>query len=196
MNTRIWALVGPSGVGKSTLANRVLTQCEQENLALEHAVSFTTRTPREEETHGKDYYFISTSEFERLLVNGELAEHIQVESSTGINHYGLTKQEFDGRLSRNQNVLVIVEPYGIAQLKALYPGRVTTVYLDSPYPGAEQDRMLARGESVASIQARYSMDARIRLYKNQADVVLVSGDLDQLVASFLYLLKTANPQYA
>lgn len=194
MASRIWAIVGPSGIGKSTLVNYLLDNVSKLGLNIEQAISFTTRPARSKEIHGKDYYFISILDFEKLLLNGQLAEHIQIEANLSVTHYGITKSEIQSRLNRNQDVLVVVEPFGVTQLKSIYPDRVVTVYLDSPYKGAELERLLARGESLACIQARESLDTRIRQFRNKADIVLVAGDFETLAQEFISLIKAEKPR--
>jgi guanylate kinase len=174
MQNKIWAIVGPSGVGKSTIVAKLLEAALDKNLKVEQAISFTTRPRRAKEVHGKDYYFISIGQFETLLLQSALVEHVILESTDGIVHYGFTKQEIEGRLNRKQDVIVIVEPYGVQHFKSMFHENVITVYIDSPDSSSEEARMLKRGDSLNFIQARYSLDARIRLFKPQADYVIVS----------------------
>ena len=80
----------PSGAGKTTLTHRLLREFPE----LEFSVSYTTRPMRPGEINGRDYWFVSTDEFERMFGRGEFAEHAYVfaqpaERSQGVGHAGI-----------------------------------------------------------------------------------------------------------
>ena len=70
----IYIISAPSGSGKSTLVNELLKKVSD----LEFSISYTTRAPRGSETNGRQYYFISRDEFEKMIREGAFLEHAEV----------------------------------------------------------------------------------------------------------------------
>ena len=101
-------LSSPSGAGKTTLVNLLSTQDN-----FEISISHTTRQPRPNETHNKDYYFVNDDEFKRLINNEEFLEYAKVFN----NYYGTTRTPVIDRLNRGQNVLFDIDWQGADQIK-------------------------------------------------------------------------------
>lgn len=108
---------GPSGVGKDTVVRRVL---EQRPGDLFFAVTATTRSPRVGEREGVDYYFVSLSEFMRLINSGELLEHAHVYND----YKGVPKQPIREALARGQDVIMRVDVQGADTIRRLLPQAV------------------------------------------------------------------------
>ena len=107
MTKTIVTLTGPTCSGKTTLQ----AMLEKEGLA--GMVSFTTRKPRQGETEGKDYYFLTTEEYDNLKENQtEIVEEVILNG----NHYGILKKEIDRNLNLSKNIVVVVEPNGAKQI--------------------------------------------------------------------------------
>ena len=98
----------PSGAGKTTLVKLVE---KKENFFI--SVSHTTRKPRSNEVHGKDYYFVSDNEFKELIKNEEFLEHAKVFN----NYYGTLKRPVMEKLNQGQNVLFDIDWQGAKQIK-------------------------------------------------------------------------------
>ena len=98
----------PSGAGKTTLVKLVE---KKENFFI--SVSHTTRKPRSNEVHGKDYYFVSDNEFKELIKNEEFLEHAKVFN----NYYGTLKRPVIEKLNQRQNVLFDIDWQGAKQIK-------------------------------------------------------------------------------
>jgi guanylate kinase len=131
-------LIAPSGSGKTTIGRNVLSN---------ELVSVTTREKREGEVGGKDYYFISTKEFNDLLFSGSLAE----ETCYSDSHYGLTYEEIETKLKKG-NAFVVVDIRGLNQLKAIYPNS-TSIFIKTSKEDATR-AMIERGDSLIKIQGR------------------------------------------
>ena len=134
------AIVGPSGSGKNTL------QGFFEKDGRKVVVSYTTREMRKGEINGKDYYFVSKEEFERMLKNGELVEHVEYCG----NYYGCRRRDFLGG-----DTVIIVEPEGLKQLKEKLKedAEVISVFLDVPEE-IRIERMEKRGDDYDKIMKR------------------------------------------
>ena len=101
-------LSSPSGAGKTTLVNLL---SKKDNFEI--SVSHTTRQPRSNETSGKDYYFVSDQEFNRLIKNDEFLEYAKVFN----NYYGTTRTPVIDKLNKGKNVLFDIDWQGADQIK-------------------------------------------------------------------------------
>lgn len=109
-NGNLIVISGPSGVGKSTLVKRAMSELPD----LKFSVSCTTRAPRAGEENGKAYYFLSEEEFTQRLANDEFLEHAQVYK----NHYGTLKSEVLDRIKRGEEVVLDIDVQGAKQIRA------------------------------------------------------------------------------
>ena len=101
-------LSSPSGAGKTTLVKLL---SEKNNFFI--SVSHTTRKPRLNETNGKDYFFVTNQEFERLINNDEFIEYAKVFN----NLYGTTRTPVIQNLEKNLNVIFDIDWQGADQIK-------------------------------------------------------------------------------
>ncbi|MDC0521856.1 guanylate kinase [Candidatus Pelagibacter sp.] len=101
-------LSSPSGAGKTTLVNLL---SKKDNFEI--SISHTTRKPRPNELSGKDYYFVSDSEFKRLIKNQEFLEYAKVFN----NFYGTSKTPVIDKLNKGKNVLFDIDWQGVEQIK-------------------------------------------------------------------------------
>jgi len=114
-------LSSPSGVGKTTIANALLVHRGD----VGYSVSCTTRDPRPGEVEGKDYYFLSRSEFALRLAQGAFAESAEVHG----NLYGTLKAEIERILSAGRHVVMDIDVQGAALLRRAFPSVVTIFFL-------------------------------------------------------------------
>ena len=173
-------LIGESGSGKSTVERQM---CEK--YGFERALSCTTRAMREGEADGIDYNFVSVDEFMRMKENNELLESVEFNG----NYYGLHKNNV-----RN-DVIAVVEPSGMRQLKALDDIDAISIYLRSPEELREK-RMLARGDKPEDVQKRIENDREH--FKGLVDMVdcivdiSEDDDIDTVVGKVLAVLKNVG----
>lgn len=109
---------GPSGVGKDTIARRLI---ERRPDSFYFVVTATTREPREGEVHGEDYFFLSTDEFARMIEEDELLEYAVVYND----YKGVPKRQIREALSSGRDVIMRVDPQGAATIRKLIPNTVT-----------------------------------------------------------------------
>ena len=114
---------GPSGVGNKTVLREYLQDHEQACVS----VSVTTRRQRKHEIDGKDYWFVSVPEFERMVRMGEMLEYTYVNG----NAYGTTKKSVEEARARGKNVILDVDTIGAMKIRALCPD-ATLVYILPP----------------------------------------------------------------
>ena len=128
MNRTAFPIVvsGPSGVGKSTIAARVL----EEDPLTAYSVSVTTRPPRHNEEHCSHYEFVSDERFDELVEGGELAEWAVVHDY----RYGTRKRVIEEISAAGKNVVMDVDIQGGMSIKKLYPESVLVFILPRTMP--------------------------------------------------------------
>ena len=149
-------LSGPSGVGKSTLIDRL----KADQFPITHCVTATTRPRRTGEEHGVHYYFLEDIEYDRLLANDEFLEHAVVHGS---DYYGTLKSEVEPYLARGEGVLLDIDVQGAEQvdrLLVLPPGHVIAARGREPHPGREPAGRQAEGRrGIARVSRRTGRSA-------------------------------------
>ena len=109
---RLVVVSGPSGVGKGTVLKYVTSRED-----FVYSVSATTRSPREGEVDGQNYFFISRDEFEEMIKNGQLIEYAEYNG----NYYGTPRAFVEQMLSEGKNVILEIEVKGAMQVKKVMP---------------------------------------------------------------------------
>lgn len=110
---KLIVLTGPSGVGKGTLLRSLLRRHPDLYLS----ISVTTRTPREGEINGRDYYFVSRSEFEQMVAQKQLLEWAEFAG----NCYGTPRQPVEDQIRRGKWVVLEIELQGARQIFQSFP---------------------------------------------------------------------------
>ena len=109
---RLILFSGPSGVGKDTLLDILFEKCPD----LQHSVSVTTRAKRDNETEGKDYHFITVSDFKKMQKDGEIPEFNKYNG----NYYATPKKPIDNWLKNGKDVILKIDVHGTENIENLY----------------------------------------------------------------------------
>ena len=167
-------VTGTSGAGKGTLEKPLLERMPE----LELAVSATTRARRPGEREGREYYFVSEDEFQRLLDEGAFIEHVT--HPWGPRH-GTLRSEIDRIRTAGRIPLLDLETHGALIVRDEVPGAVT-IFVQAPSFAELERRLRERAtESEGEIEERL---ARAREQLEQAgefDYVIVNDDLERAV---------------
>lgn len=128
-------LSGPSGSGKDT----ILSELARRESDVRISISLTTRTPREWEDDGKNYYFVDEAFFMRKLESGQILEYAQY----GNNYYGTPKAPVDQWLEEGKTVVLKIEVQGAEKIRQIYPDAVS-IFLMPPSMKTLEDRLRRR----------------------------------------------------
>ena len=181
---RIVVLSGPSGSGKSTIVNRLATQME---VRLIKAISATTRAARNQEQHGKDYYFLSKDEFQRRRDADEFLECFEVHGSG--NWYGTLRSEVQRAHDIGGWSMLEIDVQGAMHVVAQYPQAVT-IFIRTASEADFERRLRARGtESEEAIQRRLQTARRELEVADRYRYQVINDDLDQVTAEIVQILK-------
>ena len=167
-------LVGASGTGKSAIRNYLISKYQMNKV-----ISCTTRTMREGEIDGQDYFFLQKEEFEDRIQKKWFVEYTQYND----NYYGIPKHQI------KDNSIAIVEPDGVVSLKKQEDIKLTIIYLQS-LPTVRKERMRKRGDTDEQILQRIEIDnLRFETVKEYADCMVDNdGNSIEDVAEYVFKL--------
>ncbi len=169
----VYIISAPSGSGKSTLVNELRKMVRH----LEFSISYTTRKPRGSEENGKDYYFISRTEFDEMVRHDEFLEHADVHGKC----YGTARRFLRDAEQKGRDLLLDIDVQGAAQIKAKMPDAVT-IFVLPPDRKTLEWRLRNRSEnSEDEIQRRLATATREIENYDKYDYILVNDRLEDSV---------------
>jgi guanylate kinase len=173
---------GPSGVGKDTVIQRM----QERNLPFQFVVTATTRPPRPNEVHGKDYFFYSNEEFAEMIQKGELLEHALVYND----YKGIPKAQVSDALASGKDVVMRLDVQGAATIHKLCPDALM-IFL-SPQDEAEMiDRLHVRKtETAEGLSLRIATAMQEMAHLDSFDYVVINRGLhlDETVDTIISII--------
>lgn len=175
-NGLLIVISAPSGCGKTTIVERLLKRHPD----WERSVSFTTREPRIGEKHGRDYFFVSLSEFQTAQKKDTFIETAKV-----FDHYYATPKTFlEDRLKEGKNVILAIDVQGMHQLKKAFDRRanMVSVFILPPSVKILRERLEGRKtDSTEEIERRMEIAQQEIKEAQFYDHTVVNQNLDQTV---------------
>ena len=173
MNRRGLVVVvsGPSGAGKSTLLKMV----REMNSNVRISVSATTRSPRNGEIEGLNYFFKTIAEFQEMIDNDELIEWVEYCG----NYYGTPKSMVEDLTRQGFDVILEIEVEGALNIKKRYPECVLIFILPPSY-GELKRRIEERGTEKAEIMEKRLERAKYEIkHIEKYDYIVLNGSIDK-----------------
>ncbi len=168
---KLIVLTGPSGVGKGTLLRSLLKRHPDLYLS----ISVTTRPPRPGEIPGKDYYFVTRLEFERMVAKGELLEWAEFAG----NYYGTPRTPVLENIRQGKWVILEIELEGARQIRQTFPEALRIFILPPSLPELE-DRIRKRGKDSEEAIARRLNRAQEEMdAADEFDIQIVNDNFDK-----------------
>lgn len=172
MPGRMVVICAPSGTGKSTLLSRLKSDFPD----LRWSVSCTTRSMRPGEEHGKDYFFISVSEFEKHIAESNFIEWFKVHND----YKGTLKSFVDEGLKSGWNMLFDVDVQGADALKKIYGAKAQVIFIEPPSMDELEKRLRDRKtDSEEQIILRVSNARKELSRKNDYDFLIMNDEVDK-----------------
>lgn len=163
----------PSGAGKTTLTRRLLTEFAGQ---LEFSVSYTTRPMRNGEVNGRDYWFVTPEEFQRMVEANEFAEWAHVHG----NRYGTAQAPIEAALAAGRDIIFDVDFQGGASLSSRWPNDSLKIFILPPSIEALETRLRQRATDSQDVIERRVRKAREELeHFGEYQHLIVNDDLDR-----------------
>ena len=175
---------GFAGSGKGTLMNELLKQFD--NYAL--SISATTRKPRGQEVDGKEYFFKTTEEFEKMIAQGELIEYANYVG----NYYGTPKAYVEEQLNAGKDVILEIEIQGALKVKEKFP-ETLLLFVTPPSAAILKERLVGRGtETLEVVEQRMRRAAEEAEGLASYDYILVNDDLQECVMQMHNIIQSEH----
>ena len=178
----IFVLSAPSGTGKTTICNRILSEDKE----LKLSVSYTSRPAKKGEKNGVDYHFITKEKFEEMIKKEAFVEWAMV-----YGHYYGTPWSVFGETGRtNKDLLLEIDVQGGKSIKDKYPEAVL-IFILPPSIEELRNRLINRGrDDKDEIERRIHIVKKEIEYMKHYDYIVVNDDLDKAVEQVLMIVKT------
>jgi len=173
MKGKILIFSAPSGSGKTTLLNHVMANIPE----MAFSVSATTRPPRGEEVHGREYFFLSMEEFQQRVENGEFLEWEEVYPGRC---YGTLLAVVEQMQEEGKHVAFDVDVCGGVNIKEHYGDKALSVFIQAPSVEVLRERLIKRGtDSMEEIENRVAKaEWETEFAKGKFDCTIINDDLE------------------
>ena len=177
---RLFVIAAPSGGGKTSLVNGLLNRDPQLVLSISH----TTRSPRPGEADGQHYHFVTKSQFEVMVANGEFLEHAKV-----FDHfYGSNRDSVARQLQQNLDVVLEIDWQGARQVRSAFPS-CCQIFIIPPSLEILQKRLAGRGQDSTAVIQRRMADARTEIsHWNEFDQIVVNDIFETALEELLAII--------
>ncbi len=183
---KLVVITAPSGAGKTTIVKHLLQTIPE----LRFSISATNRARRPMEINGRDYYFLTTEQFRRMVSQGAFLEWEEVYTDQ---YYGTLRSEVDRILSERKAVIFDIDVQGALNLKKEYGDQALSIFIQPPSLDTLIERLKNRKtEDAKSLQKRIDRATKELTYKDNFDKTVMNDDLKlalsevmKIVCSFL-----------
>ena len=179
----MFILSSPSGVGKTTLTKKIA----KSNLSFIISISHTTRKPRPNEVHGKDYYFINKKKFNLLIKDNKFFEYAKIFG----NYYGTLKFPVLKQISKGKNVLFDIDWQGTQQLKKIENLPIVSFFILPPNKKVLKNRLLNRHQGQEKLIKKRMMKFNEEIsHWNEYNYIVINDDLEICYNKIMSIIKS------
>jgi guanylate kinase len=188
MEKKLIIITAPSGAGKTSITKYLLAKYP----LLAFSISATTRQPRGEEQHGKDYYFLPLAAFEQHIQQQDFIEWEMVYQGK---YYGTLKAEIERIWNEGKTPMLDIDVKGAIQVQQKFKHNSLSIFIEPPSVAALKARLESRGtETPESLAARVNKASYEISFKHHFNTIILNDDLEkackqteQTILSFLQL---------
>jgi len=184
----LFVVAAPSGAGKSSLVNALL----QMDSHLVVSISHTTRKPRGQEQHGREYLFIDEPAFRKKIADGDFLEWAEVHG----NLYGTSRAAVEQLINGGQDVVLEIDWQGALQIKELFPNAILIFILPPSWDELAQ-RLNRRGEDPPEVIEQRLVNARIEVAQaRHFDFVIINALFETALFDLKAIVHSQRLKYA
>jgi len=184
----LFVVAAPSGAGKSSLV-KALMELDQR---VSPSVSHTTRAPRGQEVHGREYYFVSNETFDQMVAQNAFLEWAHVHG----NRYGTSKSAIEQRMQLGADVVLEIDFQGAIQVKRIFPNAVL-IFILPPSWEELRSRLERRNEDSAdTIELRLQNAAQEMAHVREFDFVIINEMFERALFDMKAVVHAQRLKYA
>ena len=191
MNTypgNLYVVAAPSGAGKSSLVKALM----ELDAGVEHSVSHTTRAPRGQEFHGREYFFVNDQDFDNMIKANAFLEWAHVHG----NRYGTSRTTIEERIAKGLDVILEIDFQGAIQIKKIFSNAVL-IFILPPSWEELKSRLQRRGEdSPEVIEVRLQNAAQEMAQAHEFDFVIINQLFDKALFDLKAIVHAQRLKYA
>ncbi len=179
-------VAAPSGGGKTSLINALLSQDERVTLSVSH----TTRPIRPGEVDGRHYYFVDEAVFQDLVQHDAFLEHARVYD----HWYGTGREAVERQLAAGFDVLLDIDWQGARQIRTTFPS-CRTIFIVPPSIEVLRQRLKGRGQDSKKVIRRRMRDARAEIsHWDEFDFLIINDDFEETLADLHSIIRYGKPK--
>lgn len=183
----LFVVAAPSGAGKSSLVKALLELDSHVQLSVSH----TTRAPRGQEKHGREYFFVSEPEFDAMVQAAAFVEWAHVHN----HRYGTSKKAIEERMAQGADVVLEIDFQGALQIKRVFANAVT-IFILPPSWEELRSRLERRGEDSAQvIEVRLHNAAQEMAQVQEFDFVIINELFDRALFDLKTIVHSQRLRY-
>jgi len=183
----LFVVAAPSGAGKSSLVKAL----QELDSLVQPSVSHTTRAPRGQEKHGREYFFVSEQEFDHMVQANAFVEWAHVHN----HRYGTSRKAIEERMAQGADVILEIDFQGALQIKKIFANAVT-IFILPPSWEELRSRLERRGEdSPAVIEVRLQNAATEMAEVHQFDFVIINELFDRALFDLKSIVHSQRLKY-
>ena len=184
----LFVVAAPSGAGKSSLVKALM----ELDAGVQHSVSHTTRAPRGQEFHGREYFFIDDAQFDEMVASNAFLEWAYVHG----NRYGTSSATIQERISQGMDVVLEIDFQGAVQIKRLFANAVL-IFILPPSWEELRSRLHRRGEDTPEvIETRLANAATEMAQAHEFDFVIINQLFDKALFDLKAIVHAQRLKYA
>jgi guanylate kinase len=184
----LFVVAAPSGAGKSSLVKALL----ELDSRVQVSVSHTTRSPRGQEKHGRDYFFVSQQEFDSMVAADAFVEWAHVHNQ----RYGTSKKAIEERMEQGADVILEIDFQGALQIKKIFSNAVC-IFILPPSWEELRSRLERRGEDAPEVMDVRMKNAQAEVaHVDKFDFVIINELFDRALFDLKAIVHSQRLKYA
>ena len=184
-NNLLIIISSPSGTGKTSICKKIINRDKRIKLSVSH----TTRSPRDNEMNGVDYFFVSSDEFNREILDQNFLEYARVFG----NFYGTSKKNVRDLLSKDFDVLFDIDWQGAAQILKSNLAKIVTIFLVPPSKEVVLERLEERsketGDNYEAVHKRMSEYENEMSHANEYNHIIVNDNIEECAEKVINIIE-------